>query len=198
MRVSGGRGQAGQHGQSCKANRASRHPRLAPPCADVDPAQAGLSPRHRPLPQLSLLRSLRTAANELLARARQVTAQALRAVDWPAAADVGISPVAAAEGDAPGTSAAPPPLAPPPRSQGERQGRRGRLASQLRALRFAAQDWVESSLPGWSLDACLLLLLLAAFAAANVLSLLCMACLAVGMAAPPLARQVQGLVGEGG
>ena len=106
-----------------------------------DLAAAGaLSPRLLRQPP-SVLHSLRLAAADLALRLRHLVRQALRAVDWPAAGEGGEAPpggekrpAAAAAGAGSGVAAA-------------RGGSPGwaRLRAQLRALRFAAQDWFECS-----------------------------------------------------
>lgn len=132
------------------------------------------------LQQLSLVASVRLALADLSARARAATQQALRAVDWPEAA-TGV----------PGEAGRPQLRAPPPAPAQGAAAHPGhaRLRGQLRALRFAAQDWLECAWSELGLEISLFLLLLTAFSAADALSLLLMAFLALGMAATPATQR---------
>lgn len=156
-------------------------PEYSPP-----PLEAPLSPSargHRRASALSLAGSLREAAAVVLSRAQHATQQALRAVDWPAGEaepepeQQATAAAAAAEDEAEavtafdGASAAA-----PSRSQ------------QWRQLRFALQDWLERVWQEWHLDMTLFTLLLAAFSAANALSLAYIAAIGAGMALPQHAQ----------
>jgi hypothetical protein len=168
----------------------------------------------------SLLQSARVVVGGAVRRAQRVTAQALRAVDWPAPAPAPApgapqpSPRALGgssrwQDDQESTSddesvaglrfyspagAPPPPPPPPPLEAAAAAGREPPPAAcdgaaRRRSLRFAAQDFLERWFLEWGLDAALLGLLFSAFVAANALSLLQLAAVAVGMGLPPRARQ---------
>eukprot|EP00887_Chlorella_sp_A99_P004668 scaffold4.g4668.t1 len=170
------------------------------------PGSGLLSPTH--LQQLPWWQSLRLASADLATRVRRATQQALRAVDWPvpAPAAAGSDGLVAARADTwlkggpsqpalrgrPAVSGAPGGAPPPPEwapREAAARLHRARLRQQLVVLRFAAQDWLERSWEELGLEVSMLLLLLAAFSAANAWSLLLMAFLAVGMATPEPVRR---------
>ena len=176
---------------------------LAPLSADG--ALSPGTPGPHQLGALSLLGSLHRAATAVLSRAQYTTQQALRAIDWPAGQS--IAEEGAGEGAAipepatPTSRLAAAPAAAEPSAAAAPACRAAdsdafvaavyRRRQQWRLLRFAAQDWVERAWEDWSLDICCLLLLLAAFAAANALSLAHMAAIAAGMALPSSKQQAR-------
>ena len=165
---------------------------------------------------MSLLQSIREAVGTLLSRAQAATQLALRAVDWPASleatpgdgggGDEGRGGRVAGEGneggeeegEEAGTCRGPATASPAAEaaaaiaidSAATEAARQHQRKQQWVLLRFAAQDWLERSWAEWDLEAVLLLLVCAAFAAGNALSLLYMAAVAAGMALPATAQQV--------
>lgn len=99
------------------------------------PPHSPAAPGQRRLGPLSLVGSLREAAEVLLSRAQHVTQQALRAVDWPAGEAESPEQPAGAAGAASDTAQA----------AGSQPARTAEFSrrQQWRVLRFALQDWVE-------------------------------------------------------
>ncbi|PRW58918.1 piezo-type mechanosensitive ion channel-like protein isoform X1 [Chlorella sorokiniana] len=162
--------------------------RCGAPCPLFWPCSPGYEPPPLDMPAGStawpwlgartLLGALHEALALLLSKAQHATAQALRAVDWPAGEEERAEQqqqqqqqqFVASGGAVPAGSAS---------------------ASQRQwwLLRFAFQDWTERCWQEWRLDITLFVLLLAAFAAANALSLVAITFVGLGMALGPRAQQ---------
>lgn len=128
---------------------------------------------------LQTLNSARVALHNVAQKARTLAQQALTAVDWPA-------------------SPRPSPARTAPEGLKEENGESPlqeehpnsySTSSQLMAFRFVLQDWVERCYDDWGLEIALFTLLVTAFIAANVLSLIYLAAVAIGMVLPSKARR---------
>lgn len=128
------------------------------------------------------LNTARVALHNVAQKARTLAQQALTAVDWPASP----RPSAAATDN---------------NTEGKEEETPSPLvqqdiptisttSNQLIAFRFALQDWAERCYDDWGLEIALFTLLVAAFIAANALSLIYLAAVAIGMVVPSKPRRV--------
>lgn len=128
---------------------------------------------------LQTLHTARVALHTVAQKARTLAQQALTAVDWPASPrlSAGTAPEGLTEKDNNDSPFL------------EQHPTGFTASSQLIAFRFALQDWVERCYDDWGLEFALFTLLVAAFIAANALSLIYLAAVAIGMVVPSRARR---------